>query len=69
MHLISTRKQTVHIDGQGFEFNTGDSIHTENSYKYTDSEFQEIAQQAGFTLCDTWTDSDGLFSLFFLRVK
>jgi uncharacterized SAM-dependent methyltransferase len=69
MHLISTRKQTIHIDGQDFEFSVGDSIHTENSYKYTDSEFQDLAQQAGFSLRDTWTDSDGLFSLFFLRVK
>jgi dimethylhistidine N-methyltransferase len=69
MHLVSTRKQTVHIDGHSFAFNAGDSIHTENSYKYTDEEFQGLAQQAGFSPCDVWTDSDGLFSLFFLRVS
>ena len=69
MHLVSTRKQTVHIYGHRFEFDAGDSIHTENSYKYTDVEFQGLALQAGFSPCDAWTDSEGLFSLFFLRVK
>ncbi|MCK5383220.1 MAG: L-histidine N(alpha)-methyltransferase, partial [Gammaproteobacteria bacterium] len=69
MHLISTRRQTVNIDGHKFDFNAGDSIHTENSYKYTDEEFQTLAQQAGFSLCDVWTDSDSLFSLYFLRVS
>jgi len=69
MHLVSTRKQTVHIDGHSFAFTAGDSIHTENSYKYTNEEFQGLAQQAGFSPCDVWMDSDGLFSLFFLRVS
>jgi dimethylhistidine N-methyltransferase len=69
MHLISTRRQTVRIDGHTFDFNAGDSIHTENSYKYTDEEFQALAIQAGFSLCDIWTDSDSLFSLYFLRVN
>lgn len=69
MHLISTRKQTVNIGGHCFDFNAGDSIHTENSYKYTDEEFSMLAEQAGFTPCEVWTDSDGLFSLHFLRVS
>jgi len=68
MHLTSTRKQTVNIDGHSFDFNAGDSIHTENSYKYTNDEFRSLAQWAGFTSCAVWTDSDRLFSLHFLRV-
>ena len=68
MHLTSTRKQTVNIDGHSFDFNAGDSIHTENSYKYTNDEFRLLAQRAGFTSCAVWTDSDRLFSLHFLRV-
>lgn len=68
MHLISTRRQTVNIDGHSFAFNAGDSIHTENSYKYTQDEFCVLAQQAGFTSCATWTDADRLFSLHFMRV-
>ncbi len=69
MHLISTRKQTVNIDGHRFAFNAGDSIHTENSYKYTQDEFCVLAQQAGFASCAVWTDADRLFSLHFLRVR
>jgi dimethylhistidine N-methyltransferase len=68
MYLTCTRKQTVNIDGHSFDFNAGDSIHTENSYKYTNDEFRSLAQQAGFTSCAVWTDSDRLFSLHFLRV-
>jgi len=67
MHLISERKQTVRVDGHTFEFNAGDSIHTENSYKYTIDEFQTLARQAGFTPCRVWTDNDDLFSLHYLR--
>ena len=67
MHLISERKQTVRVDGHNFEFNAGDSIHTENSYKYTIDEFQALASQAGFTPCRVWTDNDDLFSLHYLR--
>ncbi|MEN8205825.1 MAG: L-histidine N(alpha)-methyltransferase [Pseudomonadota bacterium] len=67
MHLVSEHKQTVRVDGHSFEFNAGDSIHTENSYKYTIDEFQELAQQAGFMPCRVWTDNDALFSLHYLR--
>ena len=67
MHLISERKQTVRVDGHSFEFNAGDSIHTENSYKYTIDEFQGLARQAGFAPCRVWTDTDDLFSLHYLR--
>lgn len=69
MHLISTRRQTVNIDGHSFAFNAGDSIHTENSYKYTQDEFCGLAQQAGFASCAIWTDADRLFSLHFLQVR
>lgn len=69
MHLTSTCKQTVNIDVHSFDFNAGDSIHTENSYKYTNDEFRSLAQRAGFASCAVWTDSGTLFSLHFLRVR
>ena len=68
MHLISECRQTVSIGGQSFEFNAGDSIHTENSYKYTIDEFQALARQAGFTPCRVWSDNNDLFSLHYLQV-
>ena len=68
MHLISERRQTVRVNGHTFEFSAGDSIHTENSYKYTVDEFQVLARQAGFTPSKVWTDNGDLFSLHYLRV-
>jgi len=69
MHLVSNCQQTVRIDGHRFDFGCGDGIHTENSYKYTVEGFRSLAERAGFAPVETWTDSDSLFSLHFLRVK
>ncbi|MGB5260596.1 MAG: L-histidine N(alpha)-methyltransferase [Gammaproteobacteria bacterium] len=68
MHLISTRRQTVRLDGHTFEFSAGDSIHTENSYKYTNESFRALAADAGFIPVDCWTDADMLFGLHLLQV-
>ena len=35
MHLVAAAPQQVQIDGRHFEFRTGESMHTENSYKYS----------------------------------
>jgi uncharacterized SAM-dependent methyltransferase len=66
MHLVSGRKQTVHVDGQRIEFGEGDSIHTESSYKYTIDGFRRLAVQAGYRPKAVWTDDAGLFSVHWL---
>ena len=48
MHLRSLCDQTVTIDGNAFEFQAGETIHTENSHKYDIEQFQEMARDAGF---------------------
>jgi dimethylhistidine N-methyltransferase len=63
MHLVSRRPQTVTIDDQHFSFDAEESVHTENSYKYTVDEFQTLAAKAGYRLIKFWTDPDKLFSL------
>lgn len=68
MHLISVRRQTVRIDGHSFEFSAGDSIHTESSYKYTSESFMALAGEAGFEPVDNWSDADGYFGLYLLKV-
>jgi len=68
MHLVSKREQKVKIAGQRFSFMAGESIHTENSYKYTVGEFQAIAHKAGFDACRVWTDRNNLFSVHFFRL-
>lgn len=67
MHLESRQAQSVTINGNHYRFRAGETIHTENSYKYSIDEFREMAQQAGFTQTKTWIDEEALFSVHFLR--
>lgn len=68
MHLISRRRQRVHLAGRSVLFDEGEAVHTENSYKYTVAGFHRLAGESGFRPAQTWTDSKGLFSLHFLTV-
>lgn len=68
MHLVSTRAQQVSIGERTFDFAAGETIHTENSYKYSVEGFQTLAAEAGFEPWHCWTDSDRLFSIHFLAV-
>lgn len=67
MYLVSKRNQQVKVDGHCFKFAAGESIHTENSYKYTIGEFHMLAQKAGFGACKVWTDRNNLFSVHFFN--
>ncbi|MFL2770014.1 MAG: L-histidine N(alpha)-methyltransferase [Rhodospirillaceae bacterium] len=68
MHLLSKAEQTVIVGGREFHFNRHETIHTENSHKYDIDEFHEMGRQAGFKPEKTWTDSNKLFSIHYLRV-
>ena len=63
MHLVSRARQTVRIGGIEVAFAEGETIHTENSYKYTVTEFQALAGRAGFKASRAWVDGDNLFSI------
>ena len=65
MHLVSRRTQRVRIGRDRFEFAAGESIHTEDSYKYAPFEFQALAQAAGWQPRRVWAGS-GLFSVHYL---
>jgi dimethylhistidine N-methyltransferase len=69
MHLVSLKRQQVHIDGEHIDFYRGDGIHTENSYKYTLEDFHRLAAEAGFAPVKVWTDEDNLFSVHCLHVN
>jgi dimethylhistidine N-methyltransferase len=66
MHIRSLRPQTVHVGGRAFTFREGETIHTENSYKYAVPEFRDLVQAAGWTVDEVLTDAEGLFALFCL---
>jgi dimethylhistidine N-methyltransferase len=66
MHLVSTKRQTVAIAGHRFEFAAGETIHTENSCKYSVDEFRALARSAGFAPEYCWTDPGNLFAVHYL---
>ncbi len=63
MHLVSLARQTVRVGRHRFAFDAGESIHTENSYKYSVDEFRALAREAGFEGKKVWMDRKGLFAL------
>lgn len=64
MHLVSREAQTVVIDGQSFDFDAGESIHTETSRKYTIPVLSAIVEGAGWYIDDMWTDPRQSFGVF-----
>lgn len=65
MHLVSTRDQTIRLEGRRFTFREGERLHTENSYKYSLESFRALAEDAGFRQVRVWTDPEGLFAVFY----
>jgi dimethylhistidine N-methyltransferase len=69
MHLVSTRAQTVTVGDRSFHFDAGESIRSEESYKYSREDFARIAAEAGLEVAAFWTDAAGLFSLQYLVAR
>jgi dimethylhistidine N-methyltransferase len=63
MHLVSRGDQTVHAFGRSIRLHSGETIHTENSYKYDPDEFDALARAAGFAARERWFDSKRRFML------
>ena len=76
MHLESRVAQTVRlsgidIDGPDFEveFAEGETIHTENSYKYRPGQAEAMMAAAGFAPVESWTDELGWFGVCLGRAE
>jgi dimethylhistidine N-methyltransferase len=67
MHLVSRERQQVAWRGDIFEFDEGEAIHTENSYKFTVGGLHAMAMRAGFRPGPVWTDDARLFSVHWLH--
>ncbi len=69
MRLVSTKDQTVWIEGIGkhFTFAEGEFIHTEWSHKYTLSSFERLCRQCGFEIDRVWHDSREWFASVLLK--
>jgi len=66
MHLRSMRRQEIALDGQRFAFEPGETIHTENSYKFDIEGVADLASRGGFSVDAHWADDEALFSLHYL---
>lgn len=69
MHLASERHQDIRITDECFHFDQGETIHTENSHKYSIAGFQRLASLAGFYPVKAWTDQDNFFSIHYLQTQ
>ncbi|MXN65775.1 L-histidine N(alpha)-methyltransferase [Stappia sp. GBMRC 2046] len=67
MHLKSLKEQAVSIGACRFDFTEGETIHTENSYKYAPDEFRLLARAARFEPVATWTDANERFAVYLLQ--
>ncbi len=70
MHLVSRAAQTVRVAAldRMVHFAAGESIHTENSYKYRPNQAEELLAEAGFRTERSWTDERGWFAVWLARV-
>ncbi len=63
MHLESLREQTVQMGDQIVPFAKGETIHTENSYKFTQDALTALLRNSGFALDHTMRDEDERFAV------
>ena len=69
MHLASEGEQVIRIADELIYFKAGETIHTENSHKYSIAGFQRLALRAGFHPVKVWTDPDDLFSIHYMQAQ
>jgi dimethylhistidine N-methyltransferase len=63
MHLVSQTEQSVNISGKEIKFLKGETIHTENSYKFTDEMIKNLADSSGLKITGSWIDNNCFFNL------
>jgi len=70
MHLVSRIAQRVNLTAleMTVDFACGETIHTENSYKYRPGQPEALLEQSGFTPTSSWTDERGWFAVCLARV-
>jgi dimethylhistidine N-methyltransferase len=71
MYLVSRAAQRVRVAALDLEveFAAGESMHTENSYKYRPGQAEALLAAAGFAPVKTWTDARGWFAVHLARVE
>jgi L-histidine Nalpha-methyltransferase len=67
MHLESLAAQTVSLAGKRIRFAQGETIHTENSYKFTDAAVTDLLASVGFEPVHIWHDDNRYFAVTLAR--
>ncbi len=68
MHLVSKKEHSIRLLNQNIFFECGETIHTENSYKYSIDQFVKLTSEAGYKLVQSFTDRKKYFAIFLLKV-
>ena len=68
MHLVSNCRQSVRVGDALFCFEQGETLHTENSCKFSIDGLQHLAREAGLTPGPVWTDANHWFCLQWLDI-
>jgi len=69
VYLASRKRQKVHVASKTFDFRAGETIHTENSYKFTIKSFSALARGAGWAPVTVYTDHEEYFAVYVLKQK
>lgn len=69
MHLEAKRDLRFEVDGHAFSMAEGETIHTENSHKYSPRDARLLLRAGGWRLLADWTDEQGLFGLYLAAVS
>lgn len=67
MHLQSRGRQQIRLDQRVYEFEDGETLHTEHSHKFSVAGFQALAARAGFRAGPVWQDASEWFALLWLQ--
>ena len=66
MHLEVVRPHQARVAGREIEFVAGETIHTENSYKFTPARFAALARRAGWRVSRRWVSAAPQFAVYAL---
>ncbi len=69
MHLVSKQEQTLRFNGHRFAMDKDETLHTENSYKYSPGEFLQLASKCGLDEVRYWLDDEGYFAIYLFEVR
>jgi uncharacterized SAM-dependent methyltransferase len=71
MHLECTQEQHVSIEDADLDlhFMSCETIHTENSYKFTERDIQRLLKEVGFEIRGAWKDRRDWYTLTLARLR